>query len=225
VDESPHIGTLNEGSLHAALKERYSEAGDHFEVALDGFVIDIRRADLLIEIQTVSFASMGNKFDHLLGSHNMLLVHPIAVQTYLERPGAKARRSPKRGSIFSIFDELVSIPTLLDHPNLTLDVVLVSVTKAQVADPKMRRGRGGFRTVDRALREVFEVQRFESSLDLLRLVPTDLPMPFTTAHLASGANVGRDVAQKMAYCFRSMGLFQQVGHDRAGKHYRFTPGS
>ena len=40
------------------------------------------------------------------------------------------------------------------------------------------------------------------------------------------ANVNfRDVAQKMAYCFRSMGLFQQVGHDRAGKHYRFSPGS
>ncbi len=221
-DASPHIGTLNEGSLHAALKERYSEDGDLFEVALDGFVIDIRRQDLLIEIQTVSFASMGNKFDHLLEGHNMLLVHPVAVHTYLDRPGKRPRRSPKRGSIYSIFDELVSIPTLLDHPNLTLDVVLAAVTKRQVEDAKLRRGRGGFRTVDRSLREVFEVQRFTSSLDLLRLVPSDLPTPFTTAHLAAGANVGRDVAQKMAYCFRSIGLFEQVAHDRAGKHYRFA---
>ena len=57
--------------------------------------------------------------------HRMLVVHPIAVETYLERPGAKPRKSPKRGSIYSVFEELVSMPTLLDHPNLSLEVVLV----------------------------------------------------------------------------------------------------
>ena len=61
------IGTLNEGSLHAALKERYAEPGDEFEVPLDGFVIDIRRPGQLIEIQTSSFKAMGRKLDRLLG--------------------------------------------------------------------------------------------------------------------------------------------------------------
>ena len=55
----PHIGTLNEGSLHAALKQVYAEPGDTFEVPLDRFVIDISRDELLIEIQTGSFAAMG----------------------------------------------------------------------------------------------------------------------------------------------------------------------
>jgi hypothetical protein len=218
----PHIGTLNEGSLHAALKADYAEPGDQFEVPLDGFVIDIRRGDLLIEIQTSSFAAMGRKLDHLLAEHRILLVHPIAVETYLEKPGAKPRKSPKRGSIRSLFEELVSIPTLLDHPNLSLEIVLVSVTKIQETDPSARRGRGGFRTTDRVLREVLDRHRFGDPTDLLALVPADLPPVFTTADLARRAGVGRDVAQRMAYCFRSMGLFVERRRTRAGIEYTRT---
>jgi len=215
----PHIGTLNEGSLHAALKADYARPGDQFEVPLDGFVIDIRRPDLLIEIQTGSFAAMGRKLDHLLAEHRMLLVHPIAIETYLEKPGAKPRKSPKRGSIYDLFDELVSIPTLLDHPNLSLEVVLVSVTKLRQVDPTVRRGRGGLRTTDRALREILERRRFEQATDLLELVPDGMPAVFTTADLARHAGIDRDVAQQMAYCLRPLGLFHERGRTRAGVEY------
>jgi len=187
-------------------------------VPLERFVIDIRRDDLLIEIQTGSFAAMGNKLDRLLPDHRMLLVHPIAVETYLEKPGAKPRKSPKRGSVYDVFEELVSIPTLLDHPNLSLEVVLVSVTKVQKADPSARRGRGGFRTTDRILREIVGRHRFDDSEDLLSLVPA-LPPEFTTADLARCAGVKRDVAQRMAYCFRPLGFFHERGRTKAGIHY------
>jgi hypothetical protein len=162
---------------------------------------------------------MGNKFDRLLGSHRMLLVHPIAVETYLHRPGQRPRKSPKRGSLFSIFEELVSIPTLLDHPNLTLDVVLVSVAKLQQPEPRARRGRGGFRTTDRLLREVLEVHHFESTADLARLLPADLPPLFTTADIATRARVARDVAQRMGFCFRALEVIVEVGRTKAGVRY------
>ena len=220
IDATPqHIGTLNEGSLHAALKERYARPGDELEVPLDGFVIDIRRADLLVEIQTASFGAMGHKFDRLLSEHRMLLVHPIAVETYLQRPGKKPRKSPKSGSIFDIFEELVSIPTLLDHPNLTLDVLLVSVTKLQEPDPRARRGRGGFRTTDRQLREVLELRRFRDTEDLAELLPAGLPPRFTTADIATRAQVARGLAQQMAFCFRALGVVTQVGRTKAGILY------
>ncbi len=45
---SPHIGTLGERSLHAALKEWYAEQGDLLEREVDGYVIDIVRGDLLV---------------------------------------------------------------------------------------------------------------------------------------------------------------------------------
>jgi hypothetical protein len=205
--------------LHAALKARYAEPGDELEVPLEGYVIDIRRGDLLVEIQTASFGSMGHKFDRLLDRHRMLLVHPIAVNTYLERRGQRPRKSPRHGSVFDIFDELVSIPTLLDHPNLTLDVVLVSVTKLQKADRRARRGRGGYRTMDRQLREVHEVRRFRNVRDLSALLPDDLPTPFTTADIAARAGVSRDVAQRMAYCFRALEVIRVLDRGKAGVRY------
>ncbi len=189
---------------------------------LDGFVIDIRRPDLLIEIQTSSFGAMGKKLDRLLEEHEILLVHPIAVESYLTRPSAKARRSPKRGSIYSLFNELVSIPTLLDHPNLTLDIVLVSVDKMQVHDPKARRGRGGWRTTDRVLREILERHRFRTATDLLELLPDNLPPVFTTADMAEAGTFDRDTARQIAYCFRALGFFDEVGRTKAGYNYRLS---
>jgi hypothetical protein len=35
------IGLLNEKPLHAALKQWYARPGDRFEVAVDGFVIEL----------------------------------------------------------------------------------------------------------------------------------------------------------------------------------------
>ena len=44
------IGLLNEKPLHAALKAWYAQPGDRFEVPLHGFVIDIVRDDVLLEV-------------------------------------------------------------------------------------------------------------------------------------------------------------------------------
>ena len=90
------IGTLNEGSLHAALKQLFAVEGDELEVDVGPFVADIRRGDLLIEIQTRSFGAIGPKLDRLLGHYRVQLVHPIAVETVLHKPGAKPRRSPRQ---------------------------------------------------------------------------------------------------------------------------------
>ncbi|MGH1506186.1 MAG: hypothetical protein ACRBI6_21730 [Acidimicrobiales bacterium] len=219
-----HIGTLNEGSLHVALKQLVAEPGDEFEVPLHGFVIDIVRAaetpdECLIEIQTGSFAAMGTKLDRLLDDHRIHLVHPIALRTTLERPGGYRRRSPRRQSLHSVFEELVSVPTLLDHPGLTLEVVLVEATKTQIADPRARRGRGGWRTVDRRLDTVVERHRFDTLDDVAALLPDELPSPFTTADVAERAPMPRDLAQKACYCLRATGHLVETGRTRAGVTY------
>lgn len=190
---------------------------------LDGFVIDIRRGDQLIEIQTSSFASMGRKLDRILAAHPVLIVHPIAVETYLRKPGAKPRRSPKRSDAYGLFDELVSMPTLLDHPNLEIELVLVVIDKHQVADPTLRRNRGGWRTTDRRLREVREQIRLRTVDDLARFVPDGLPEVFTTADVARLAPTSRDRAQKMAYCLRDTGQFILIDRTRSGYRYRLNP--
>ncbi len=216
------IGTLNESSLHAQLKDLLAEDGDELEFALDGFVIDIRRGDLLIEIQTGSFAALGRKLDRLLADYRILLVHPVATATYLNRPPARPRRSPRRGTLHSVLDELVSIPTLLDHPNLELDVLLVSIDKHQRHDPTSRRGRGGWRTTDKTLRSVESRHRFCSTDDLVAMLPADLPSRFTTADIAATGEMGRDAAQKLTYCLRALERIELLDKTRSGFVYRRT---
>lgn len=221
LDLETGIGTLNEGSLHAALKRMYARPGDAFEVPRDGFVIDIVRdeelpTEQLIEIQTGSFGALGSKFDRLLEKHRILLVHPIAVTTILERDDRSGRRSPKRGSIYEVLDELVSLPTMLDHPNLELDVVLHNEVKKQVHDPSLRRRRGGYRTVDRHLVDVIDVRRFHDIDDLADLAPEDLPNEFTTADIAARSGMSRDAAQKLCYCLRAAGVYDVVNRTKAG---------
>ncbi|MGA9597348.1 MAG: hypothetical protein WBV06_14400, partial [Acidimicrobiia bacterium] len=127
---SPHIGTLRETPLHAALKQWCAEPGDRFEVAVDRYVVDVVRDDLLIEIQTSGFSSMRKKLSRLLElDHHVLVVHPIAVTKTIVRLGTEGeilgrRRSPKHRSILDVFAELVAIPELVAHRGLEIRLVL-----------------------------------------------------------------------------------------------------
>jgi hypothetical protein len=222
----PIIGELNEGSLHAALKQHYARPGDALEVPLAGFVVDIVRGlgtpdELLIEIQTGSFGAMGRKLDHLLDSRRMLIVHPIAVRTVLERDGRR-RTSPVKGRLHDVLDELVSLPTMLDHPALTLEVVLVETTAVQTAVASRRRGRAAWRTVDRRLDRIVSVHRFAGMDDLRALAPGPLPDDFGTDDLAAAAAVDRDTARKLAYCLAAAGVIDEVTRTRQGKRYRWV---
>ena len=71
------IGTLNEGALHAQLKEWYRRPGDRVEQLVDGFVVDLVRCDLLVEIQTGGFAPLRRKLELLTREHRVRLVAPV----------------------------------------------------------------------------------------------------------------------------------------------------
>jgi hypothetical protein len=75
--EIPAIGTLNEGALHAQLKNWYQRPDDRIERVIDGFVVDLVRGDLQVEIQTGSFAPLRRKLELLTRQHPVRLVAPV----------------------------------------------------------------------------------------------------------------------------------------------------
>ena len=103
------IGLLNEGPLHAALKKWYAQPGDRFEVPVEGFVVDIVRDGLLLEIQTGNIASIKSKLANLVRSHRLRLIYPIAQEKWITRlakddgDGVTRRKSPKRGRVEDLF--------------------------------------------------------------------------------------------------------------------------
>ena len=218
------IGSLNEAPLHADLKAWYRQDGDLVEAPVDGFVADLVRGDLLIEIQTRGFSAMRRKLDRLLDTHPVRVVHPIAVRKWIvkldtEGGTVSRRRSPKRGIAADVCAELVSFPSLLSHPNFAVEVALIEEEEVRRPDPKGWR-RGGYVIDTRRLVDVRETLLLDSPSSLLRLLPPGLPDPFTTADLATLLGRSRHLAQQVAYCARVSGAIETVGKDRGGYRYR-----
>ena len=227
---SSGIGTLRETHLHASLKQWLAEPGDEFEVPVGRFVIDIVRDQTLIEIQTRGFSSMRGKLDTLLDDHRIVIVHPIAQRKWIVKgphdgkPSTR-RKSPKGGAIVDVFAELVSFPSLVDHPNLSIEVLLIDEEEVRRFDGNRSWRRRGWSVVERRLVEVTDRIGFSTPGDWLTLLPTDLPAPFTTADLAHVIGRPRRTAQQMAYCLREMGALEVTGKRGNALEYGATSAS
>ena len=218
------IGLLNEKPLHASLKQWYSQPGDRFEVPVDGFVIDIVRDDLLIEIQTRNFASINSKLRNLTRSYEVRLVYPVVQEKWILRLGAHGRiavrrKSPKRGRLEDLFWELVSIPQLLSHPNFSLEVLMIREEEARRYDRRRKWRRKGWVIERRQLVDVVDRRLFRDSADWLAFVPDGL-QSFTTKDLATVAETSRELAQKMAYCLRHARMIEMIGRQGRANLYR-----
>ena len=223
------IGTLRERPLHAALKRWYSQPGDRTEVAVDGYVIDLLRGDLLIEVQTRGFSSMRHKVAALLErGHRVRILLPIAIDTWILKVDdvgtlLSRRRSPRHGATSDAFAELVSVAHLLAHPSLELDLVLIESEELRRHAPDGPWRRRGWTVLERRLVEVVATVPIRDVTDLAALLPPGLPDPFTTADLALGLGRPRRIAQQMAYCLRRIDVLVAVGKRSHAVEYRSRP--
>lgn len=225
---SPHIGTLREKPLHASLKRWYAESGDGVEVPVDGFVIDLVRGDLLIEIQTKGFASMKKKVTTLLArGHPIRIVHPIPVDKWIvkvEDDGTilGRRKSPRHGDVTDIFAEMVSFPDLLANPLLEVEVLLTTEEEYRRHTPDRAWRRKGWTIEERRLIDVLDNLPIKNTEDLVDLLPEALPDVFTTADLAALLGRPRRSAQQMAYCLKHAGAVVAVGKNANAVQYRIA---
>jgi hypothetical protein len=221
------IGLLNEKPLHASLKQWYARPGDRFEVPVNGFVIDIVRDDLLIEIQTGNFFAIKSKLTRLSGSHRVRLIYPIVQEKWIVRMATDAggrtirRKSPKRGRVEDIFWELVSIPQLLSNPNFSLEILMISQEEVRRYERKRKWRRKAWVIEGRKLLDVLGQRLFVGSADWLRFLPQGLES-FTTSDLATGIDTRRELAQKMAYCLREGRMIELIGRRGRANLYRIS---
>ncbi len=218
LQRTPHgVNVLNEKPLHAALKEWYAQPNDQFEVSLDGFIVDIVRGDLLVEIQTRNFAAMKQKLDKLMVHHRVRLVYPIPREKWIVKLAEDGinqlsrRKSPKRGTFEHVFEELVSFPKLLMNPNFSIELLLIEEEELRRYDGSRSWRRKGWVTYQRQLLQVVEQRLFQVPADMATLVPPALAEPFTTSDLALAIAKPRRLAQRMVYCLRLMGCITPTG--------------
>lgn len=211
------IGTLGERSLHAQLKRWYAKPADRFEQPVDGYVIDLVRGELLVELQTGSFGPIRRKLETLTNAHPVRVVHPIACETWIVRfdaTGAERlgrRKSPRRRDVHALFEVLVGVPDLVARPALEIEALLVQVEEERHADGRGSWRRQGQSIVDRRLLAVTGRRLFAGPADFLALVPPAIGDPFTTRDLSAALDLPLWLARKMAYCLKRMGAVRPVG--------------
>jgi hypothetical protein len=209
-----------ETSLHRQLKAHYAGAEGLQEVVCEGRRIDAVRGGELIEIQHGSLAAIRDKIRRLLAKHRVRVVKPIIANKLLvkldRRGGLETgrRRSPKRGVLVDVFDELVYFTRVFPHERLTLDVLLVDVEERRYPGRgrrRRRRAKGDYQIEDQRLMKIGATHSFATAIDLLRMLPRRLPAEFHTGQLAERMNIPRWVAQRVVYCLRQMGAICPVG--------------
>lgn len=207
---------LREGPLHAALKAMLARPGDRLEVPVGRFVIDLVRADgELVEVQTGGFAPLGPKLDALLDEHRFRIVHPIAAERRIVRVDedgeiTSVRRSPRRAGVVDVFDRLVAFPSLLTHPHLTLDVLLLREDHVRAGRP-IRKGRRTRDPGERRLVEVLDRVELRGPDDVLGALPPLPSDPFSTRELAALLGCNVLLAQRTVYCLRAIGVIEAAG--------------
>lgn len=222
------INTFNEKSLHAELKRWYAQEGDQVELPVDGYIIDLVRGNLLIEIQTGSFSPLKRKLTRLCESHPVRLVYPIAIEKWIvTRPAGEGqpehrRKSPRRGRWEHVFTELVYIPALLEVENFTLEVLLIREEERRRFDGKKGWRRKGWVTEERRLIEVVDRRVFNKPADLAALVPAPSDESFTARDLAKKMGQPAWLAYKVIYCLRALGLLYETGKRGRSRLYTWT---
>jgi hypothetical protein len=222
TEENFRIGLSNEKSLHASMKQWYALPGDQFEVKVAGYFIDIVRCQgkakppLLIEIQTGNFTALRRKLIKLLPEYPVRLVYPIAREKWIIRISSDGeirsrRKSPKTGTIYDLFKELIRIPDLINDPHFSIEVILTQEEHIWCEDGWGSWRRKGVSIKDRKLLAVVEQIRLLSKEDFLQLLPHKLKYPFSNKELAACSNSNLHQAQKMTYCLRKMGTLKQAG--------------
>jgi hypothetical protein len=209
-----------ETSLHRTLKERYAAGGSgRPEVVVGGFRVDAVDANgRLIEVQSGPLGPLRAKLRRLLDDHRIRIVKPVILNRRVVRrvradgPVVSSRRSPKRGALLDVFDDLIGVARIFPHSNLEIEILGVGIEEVRIP----RRRWPGYRVADRCLSEIHETTSLVKASDLWQLLPMncDGGQPFTTRELALNLGRPRSFAQRVAYCLRLTGAAHVV--DKSG---------
>jgi hypothetical protein len=219
MKKSNRIGSVNESSLHEALKNLYAAGGHAMESHLDGYIVDIAAEGIVIEIQTGGFSSVKDKIAALIPNHRVKLVYPLAVEKTIVVVDPETnetlyrRKSPKRGGLVDVAGEILYIPRAILHPNFSLEVVLTREEEVRTADGKGSWRRRGMSIADRKLVGIIDRVLFERAADYLRLLPDNLPPSFTNR--AAAAVMGLPVSKiaRLTYSLRKLGMLEVTGRE------------
>ena len=144
----------------------------------------------------------------------MRVVHPVAAERRIVRVDeqgrcSSARRSPKRSTAVEVFDKLVAFPSLLSHPNLTIEVLLLR--EDHIRGRSRSRSGGATGSGGAAAGGRGRPGRAADAGGHRRGAAGAPAEAFTTRELAALLRCSTMLAQRTLYCLRAMDIVEPAG--------------
>lgn len=225
--ERAGIGTLNEKTIHAALKNYCSEDYDQ-EAKIGGFYADIVGENGIIEIQTANWGKLNKKLDVMLDACHVTVVYPFEKRVKTSSASDVTGEIIKEGvwrnfrDLSELFLELYRIKSFLTNPNLTVCIAELEIERVNYVNEKTgkRRKKGSYAKTPKALlREIY----LEKPEDYLELLPPDikekLPGEFTVKEFK--AVVKPTDGSLMLEILGYLGVTEKFGKKGNAELYRF----
>ena len=220
------IGTLWEKTVHAILKNYYEPDEDKQEIPIENYVADIYSEGGIIEIQTRQFNKMREKLKCFLPLYPVTIVYPIPREKWIiwidEDTGclSQRRKSPLKGSPYTVFPELYKIKPFLKDSNLHLKLVLMDMEEYKLLNGWSKDKKKGSSRFDRIPTELVEEVEINCLKDYMQFVPYELEIEFTSKEFAKAAHIPVSLAQSVLNILYYVGTVTRVG--KKGQQYLYA---
>lgn len=214
------VGTQNEKTLHAVLKNYYAPFSDEQEIKIGSYFADAVCEDGIFEIQTRQLYKLREKLNTFLEFSRVTVVYPSACvlgTMYINEDSGEAvkeTRPRKISSLLKVFEELYSIRGLLNSENLRIIIARLNIRKLvyfrgnEPPSPTDRRARKKCR-IEKIPLEFCEEIVLESKADYRRFLPEGLTNEFTKKEFASAAK--ESSSSLRLEVLRTIGAIEKIG--------------
>ena len=221
----PTIGTLSEKTVHAILKNYLQPDEDKQEIPIGNYIADIYDNREIIEVQTRQFNKMRNKLSSFLPLYPVTIVYPIPREKWViwinEESGelSKPRKSPKKGTPYTVFPELYKIKMFLKDPNLRLKLILMDMEEYKLLNGWSYDKKKGSSRYDRIPTQLVDEVEINCAEDYMQFVPYELEGDFTVREFAKSAHIPTKLAGIVVNILCHMGTILQTG--KKGRAYLY----
>lgn len=230
------IGMQSEKTVHAILKNTKDPDESHQEVSVGRYIADICNGDEVIEIQSAGFGRMWPKLEAFLADYKVTIVYPIPHIKYITWIDPETgellqrNRSHHTGTFYHAFKEMGKIRSLLTHPGLTINPMLIDMEEYRLLDGWSHDRKRGSHRYDRIPMSIYDEVYLHAAEDYAMFVPEplrsrELTEPFTAKEF--GALVGiREKAvsySNILLVLTELGVVERVGiTNRRAFLYRYA---